>query len=52
MFGSDGGPQRLKEGVEAVQTADFLTAEQKSDILYNNAAKFFRLSESTGKDQK
>jgi len=43
MFGSDGGPQRLKEGVEAVLNADFLTAEQKSDILYNNAAKFFRL---------
>jgi uncharacterized protein len=48
MFGSDGGPQRLKEGVEAVMNADFLTAEQKSDILYNNAAKFFRFENGGG----
>jgi hypothetical protein len=44
MFGSDGGPKRLQEGVLAIMDADFLTAEQKSDILYNNAVKFFNLS--------
>lgn len=45
MFGSDGNTRRLKEGVQAVTDAEFLTAEQKSDILYNNAARFFRLAE-------
>jgi predicted TIM-barrel fold metal-dependent hydrolase len=44
MFGSDGGPDKLKDGVDAVMKADFLTAEQKSDILYNNAARFFKLN--------
>ncbi len=44
MFGSDGGVTRLKEGVDAVMAADFLTAEQKRDILHDNAARFFRLA--------
>jgi predicted TIM-barrel fold metal-dependent hydrolase len=26
-----------------VQNADYLTSEQKRDILYNNAARFLRL---------
>jgi len=47
MFGSDGGPRHLKEGVQAIMEADFLTAEQKRDILYNNAARFFRLDEGS-----
>jgi len=42
MFGSDGNTDKLKDGIKAIMDADFLTAEQKSDILYNNAAKFFR----------
>lgn len=46
MFGSDGSPARLKEGIQAIMEADFLSAEQKSDILYTNAAKFFRISEN------
>ncbi|HRH43875.1 MAG TPA: amidohydrolase family protein [Pyrinomonadaceae bacterium] len=44
MFGSDGNTTRLKEGIQAIMDADFLTAEQKSDILYNNAAKFFQVT--------
>lgn len=52
MFGSDGGPKHLKDGVQAILDAEFLTAEQKSDILYNNAANFFRLNENKEKSNK
>lgn len=43
MFGSDGGPNRLREGIAAILEADYLTDEQKRDILYHNAVRFFRL---------
>jgi uncharacterized protein len=43
MFGSDGGPQFLKQGIEAIEQAPFLDESHKRDILYNNAARFFRL---------
>ena len=45
MFGSDslGFPENVEMAVDAVKAADFLTPEQKSDILYHNAARFFRL---------
>lgn len=43
MFGSDGGVRHLRMGIDAIEAADFLTAQQKRDILYNNAAKFLRL---------
>lgn len=43
MFGSDGGPDKLKAGVEAILQADFLSPEQKADILYHNAARFLRI---------
>lgn len=49
MFGSDGGPKRLEEGVQAILKADFLTPEQKQDILYGNAARFFRLNEGVSR---
>jgi predicted TIM-barrel fold metal-dependent hydrolase len=29
--------------VDAIQSAPFLTAEEKRDIFYNNAARFLRL---------
>ena len=47
MFGSDQmvWPEALEVGIQAVQTADFLTEGQKRDILYNNAARFLRLGE-------
>lgn len=41
MFGSD-FPDQLVAGVDAIMAADFLTAEQKADILCNNAARFLR----------
>jgi len=45
MFGSDQmqWPAKIDEAIEAIEEADYLTAEQKRDILYNNAARFFRL---------
>jgi hypothetical protein len=47
MFGSDQmiWPEVIGENIEAIETADFLTEEQKRDILYNNAARFLRLSD-------
>ena len=47
MFGSDAAtwPQVIGIGIEAIESADFLTEGQKRDILYNNAARFLRLGE-------
>lgn len=47
LFGSDASmwPQVIGIGIEAIESADFLTETQKRDILYNNAARFLRLSE-------
>jgi predicted TIM-barrel fold metal-dependent hydrolase len=47
MFGSDQmlWPEAVGMAVEGVESADFLTAEQKRDIFYNNAARFLRLDE-------
>lgn len=47
MFGSDQmmWPETIELAVEAIESADFLTNEQKRDIFYNNAARFLRLSE-------
>jgi predicted TIM-barrel fold metal-dependent hydrolase len=46
MFGSDQiiWPGLIDEAVRAIDEAPFLTAEQKRDIFYNNAARFLRLS--------
>jgi uncharacterized protein len=46
MFGSDQTvfPQAIGLAVRTIQDASFLTAEQKRDILYNNAARFLRLT--------
>ena len=47
MYGSDQmiWPEVIGENIEAIETADFLTEEQKRDILYNNAARFLRLTD-------
>jgi hypothetical protein len=45
MFGSD-FPNQVQPGIEAVLAAEYLTAEQKSDILCGNAARFLRLDPS------
>lgn len=49
MFGSDQmiWPQTIERSIAVVEQAPFLSAEQKADIFYNNAARFFRLSEET-----
>lgn len=47
MFGSDGGEQHLRSGIEAILQADFLTTEQRRAILHDNAARFFRLDGET-----
>lgn len=47
MFGSDQmlWPQRIEDGIDAINVAEFLTEDQKRDIFYNNAARFLNLSE-------
>jgi hypothetical protein len=45
MFGSD-FPSQLGPGIDAILGTDFLTAEQKTDILCRNAARFLRLDRS------
>jgi hypothetical protein len=47
MFGTDGPPSRVGQAVEGIESASFLTDEQKRDIFYNNAARFLRLSKET-----
>jgi uncharacterized protein len=49
MFGSDPGlwPGVIEASIEMIEQAPFLTPVQKRDILYNNAARFLRLSEQT-----
>lgn len=46
MFGSDQmvWPQAISIAIASIVQAPFLTARQKRDILYNNAARFLRLS--------
>jgi len=45
MFGSD-FPDQTGPGIDAILGADFLSAEQKGDILCNNAVRFLRLDSS------
>ncbi|MFT3674850.1 MAG: amidohydrolase family protein [Chitinophagaceae bacterium] len=49
MFGSDNmiWPQAITAGIDAINKAPFLNAKQKRDILFNNAARFLRLSDET-----
>jgi predicted TIM-barrel fold metal-dependent hydrolase len=46
MFGTDAGPfpQSIGKAILSIENAPFLTAAQKRDILYNNAARFLRLT--------
>ena len=48
MFGSDQmvWPEVIGRAIEGVESATFLTPEQKGDIFYNNAAEFFRLDKN------
>ena len=47
MFGSDQmvWPEGIGMAIEGIESAAFLTEEQKRDILYNNAVRFLRLNE-------
>ena len=47
MFGSDQmiWPEAIERAIQSIEDAPFLSEQQKRDILYNNAARFFRLSE-------
>ena len=47
MFGSDQmvWPEAIERAIEVIQQAPFLTEEQKRSILYENAARFLRLTE-------
>jgi len=45
MFGTDQliWPKLMAYSINIIQNADYLTPQQKRDILYNNAARFLRL---------
>jgi predicted TIM-barrel fold metal-dependent hydrolase len=46
LFGTDqmAWPATIAKAIESVEQAPFLSASQKRDIFYNNAARFLRLS--------
>lgn len=46
LFGTDQmvWPDTIDDAIESVNSADFLTLEQKEDIFYDNAAKFLGLT--------
>lgn len=50
MFGTDQllWPGLMAYSIGIIQNADYLTGEQKRDILYNNAARFLRLDREKG----
>ena len=45
MFGTDQllWPRLMATSISVIQDADYLTKEQKRDILFNNAVRFLRL---------
>ena len=51
MFGTDQliWPKLMAYSISIIQNADYLTPQQKRDILYNNAARFLRLDTSPSK---
>jgi hypothetical protein len=40
-------PEAVGLAVQGIESASFLTNEQKRDIFYNNAVRFFRLHEES-----
>jgi predicted TIM-barrel fold metal-dependent hydrolase len=51
MFGTDQleWPKLMAYSISIIQNADYLSPEEKRDILYNNAARFLRLPAAAGK---
>ncbi len=49
MFGTDQmvWPKLMAYSISIIQNADYLTSQQKRDILYNNAARFLRIDTAT-----
>jgi uncharacterized protein len=49
LFGSDQmlWPGIIEPSIQSIEEAPFLSTDQKRDILYNNAARFLRLSQET-----
>lgn len=49
MFGSDQmmWPEAVGMAIEGIESASFLTEEQKRDIFFNNAVRFLRLDEQS-----
>lgn len=47
MYGSDqmAWVDTIDDAIESINSADFLSLEQKADIFYNNAARFLKLSD-------
>ena len=47
MFGSDQmtWPQAIPRAIDAIEMADFISEDQKRDILFENAARFLRLNQ-------
>jgi predicted TIM-barrel fold metal-dependent hydrolase len=45
MFGSDQmiWPEAIGLAIEGIESAVFLSEDQKRDIFYNNAVRFFQL---------
>jgi predicted TIM-barrel fold metal-dependent hydrolase len=46
LFGSDQmiWPETQEIAIQSIESAAFLTPDQRRDIFFNNAARFFRLS--------
>jgi uncharacterized protein len=51
MFGTDQliWPKLMAYSMSIIQNADYLTPQQKRDILYNNAARFLRIDPANAK---
>jgi predicted TIM-barrel fold metal-dependent hydrolase len=45
-------PDTIRLAIETIESADFLTPDQKRDIFYNNAARFLRLDEESHPQNK
>jgi uncharacterized protein len=52
MYGSDqmGWPGAISLSIQNIESIPWLTKEQKRDIFYNNAVRFFRLDDKTAKN--
>ncbi len=51
MFGSDqmNWPEAIGMAIESIDSADFLSEQQKRDVFYENAARFLRLERPEGR---